>query len=65
MPNVPSEPGVHRAPSPAARACIAALDSFGTVDKQTAVKLIPMWGRQAELTADDLRQVVAHYPTTI
>jgi hypothetical protein len=54
--------GAHQALSPAARACIAALDAFGCVDRATAVKLLPSWVRRSELGADDLKAVVAHYP---
>lgn len=55
---------VHITPlTPAARAAIAALDAFGVVDSAAAVRLLPLWARRAQLTPEDVKAVIAHYPS--
>ena len=48
--------------SPVVRAAIAALDAFGALDRDDADALLHSWCRRHELSADQRRAVLDHYP---
>lgn len=40
---------------------IKALDGFGAPTPERVVKVLPMWHRYAEMSADDITAVLDHY----
>lgn len=47
--------------TPAVRAAITALDTFGAVNVRTATALLGYWRRRDELSDADVAAVLAHY----